>query len=133
MSYDPTLPTIRDRIRSIVGDTAGIETDETFPDSTYDAVIELHANWKLAAAEMAEKVAVSIEQDPTSYTATGDMSVGWGDRTRSLRAVATRLRAEAAEEDQTTLTGIVSSQLERPGGSHHAEYHRTWRGWKRWR
>ncbi|MGB3330439.1 MAG: class I SAM-dependent methyltransferase [Thermomicrobiales bacterium] len=129
MTFDPTLPTIRDRIRSIVGD---INEPPTMPDATYDAVIAEYAatSWKLAAADMAERVAVLIEQDPTSYTDVGVMAVGWGDRTRSLRALALRLRSEVASES-TTIPAATSRQLARAGASSEPEY-RPSRRWRRW-
>src|SRR5690606_33646947 len=99
VSFDPTLPTTLDRIRLIVGDTSNDETVEVFPDSVYLAEIDNYTNWKLAAAAMAEAVAVRIEQDPSSVAFPQDISVGWADRTRQLRATAVRLRQEAAAED----------------------------------
>lgn len=122
MSYDPSLTTVRDRIRMIVGDTSGVEEEEFFLDESYDAVIAQHSNWKIAAAVMAEGVAVKIEQDPSSFTAVGDMSVGWSDRTRMLRDIAKRMRAEAAAEDSSIDNSIVSVPLVRQGSGGAAEY-----------
>ena len=117
MSFDPTIPTTLDRIRLIVGDTSSDPATELFPDETYTATIAMYTNWKLAAAAMAEAVAVKIEQDPTSFTAVGDMSVGWSDRTRSLRDTASRLRMEAGAEDVPVGNTIVAVALERGGAS----------------
>lgn len=122
MSYDHALATLRDRIRMIVGDTTGDPSTEFFLDESYDAVISQHTNWKVAAAVMAEGVAVKIEQDPSSFTAVGDMSVSWNDRTRMLREVAKRLRTEAAAEDLATDNKVVSEALIRPGSGSAAEY-----------
>lgn len=133
MSYDPTLPTTLDRIRLLVGDTSDDEATELFPDDTYTAEIERHANWKLAAATMAEAVAVKIEQDPTSVNIPGEVAVGWQDRTRSLRATAARLRAEAAAEGAAVTHGITSVGLTRAGTGDMAEYRdtRAFRGLRR--
>lgn len=122
MSYDSALLTDRDRIRLITGDTTGDPVQEFFPDRTYDATLAMYSTWKLAAAAMAEAVAVKIEQDPSSFTAVGDVAVGWSDRTRSLRAQAVRLRQEAMSE--TSLLGtVVSIQATRAGrGSEGLEY-----------
>lgn len=122
MSFDPSLSTVRDRIRMIVGDTSNDEDAEFFIDESYDAVISQHSNWKIAAAVMAEGVAVQIEQDPSSFTAVGDMSVGWSDRTRSLRETARRLRSEAAAEDTAIDNSIVSVPLVRHRSGGAAEY-----------
>lgn len=99
MAYDPALPTTLDRIRLIVGDTSNDPDDELFPDETYLAKIAEYTNWKHAAADMAEAAAIQIEQDPTGFTAVGDMSISWSDRTRSLRTKAARLRADADQEE----------------------------------
>jgi hypothetical protein len=132
MSFDPTLPTTLDRIRLIVGDTSNDVATEWFLDDTYEAEIANYTNWKLAAAAMAEAVAVKIEQEPRSFTATGDMAVSWGDMTRSLRLQATRLRAEAAAEDAASGNGITSVALSRDGTSAAAEYRASaYRGLRR--
>lgn len=124
MSFDPLVPSMLDRIRLITGDTGGDEAAEYFSDVTYEAAIVEHENWKLAAAFMADAVAVKIEQDPTSYTATGDFAVSWTDRTRSLRSQAIRLRQEAAIEDAAGTAGVISVALSR-GGSVTPEYRLT--------
>lgn len=127
MTFDPTLSTTIDRIRLIVGDTSDDEATELFPDDTYEAEIANYTNWKLAAAAMAEAVAVKIEQDPNSVNVPGEVAVSWQDRTRSLRLAATRLRAEAAAEDAASGNGITSVALTRDGASSAAEYRAT--GW----
>lgn len=133
MSYDASLPTTLDRIRLIVGDTSNDETAELFPDDTYAATIDQYTNWKLAAAAMAEAMAVQIEQDPTSVNLPGEVAVGWQDRTRSLRAKAAQLRVEAAAEDAAVTNGITSVGLTRAGTGEMAEYRdtRTFRGLRR--
>lgn len=97
MSFDPSLATTLDRIRLLVGDTD--TTAEVYPDATYDAAIMGYANWKWAAAEMADAVAVKYDLRATGIVAQGDASINWGDRAKTLRATAVRLRAEAAAED----------------------------------
>lgn len=132
MTYDPLLPTTRDRIRLIVGDTSDDEATELFPDETYDAEIARYTNWKLAAASMAEAAAVKIEQDPTSVNFSGEIAVSWQSRTSALRAAALRLRTEAAAEDAASGNGITSVQLAR-GWGEEAEYRdtRAFRGLRR--
>lgn len=122
MTYDPTLPTIRDRIRKMIGDTDA--SSEYFPDATYDAELVDGFNWKLAAASMAESLAVVLEQRITSLTAVGDVSLGWSDRTRSLRLLSARLRQEAATEDATAIGDVTTVSLSR-GGSATSEYRDT--------
>lgn len=112
MSYSPSELTARDQIRGMAGDTT---SPEWLADATYDAVL---AKWGVpgsewssspkflrAAAELIRRVAVAIEQDVTSYTATGDFSASWGDRTRTLRALATQLESQAADIEQGEAAG----------------------------
>jgi hypothetical protein len=104
----------------MIGDTD--TSNEYFPDDTYDAEIETaDTSWKLAAASMAESLAVVLEQRVTSFAATGDLSLGWSDRTRSLRALAVRLRQEAADDAITASGSLVSIALQRDASTR-AEY-----------
>lgn len=120
MSYDPALPTTLDKIRLMVGD---IDTDnEIFPDETYESRIAEYSDWRLAAAWMAESVAVAIEQDISSFSAGGDLSVSWSDRTRSLRALAIRLRQEVAADAGISLSTIVPVSLARDNSGRNLEY-----------
>jgi len=125
MSFNPALPTLRDRIRIQVGDTN--VASEIYPDATYDAAISQYSDWKLAMASMAEAVAVAIEQDVSSFSAGGDLSVSWSDRTRSLRALALRLRQEVANDSGTTLSGIVSIPMARDSSGSSLEYTQRYR------
>ena len=106
MSYNPQEPIARDAIRRMAGD---IDDPEWLTDATYDAVIMRHgvpvtgwdstAAFYRSAAELLRSVAVAIENDPSSYTSTGDFSASWSDRTRSLRDAAKWLDAQAADAD----------------------------------
>ncbi len=120
MSYDPTLLTVRDRIRKMIGDT---DVDaEFFPDATYDAELaQAGAAWKIAAASMAESLAVVLENRVSSFTAPGDLAVSWSGRTTTLRSLAARLRAEAEADAGTGDALVTSVQLTR-GGSSESEY-----------
>lgn len=114
MSYDPHELTARDQIRGMATDTS---EPEWVADETYDSVLakwgvpssdwERSPKFLRAAAELVRRVASLIENDITSFTATGDMSVGWGDRTRSLRDLATQLESQAAdlERDEVSAWG----------------------------
>lgn len=97
MSYDAALTTTLDRIRLIVGDTSNDVTTELFPDETYEAEIAQYLNWKLAAADMAEAVAVVLDKKFTGIS--GTQSLQWADRAKTLRARAVSLRQESAIED----------------------------------
>ncbi len=97
MSYNAALTSTRDRIRFITGDID--ETAEVFPDSTYDAEIAMYTNWKWAAADMADSMAVALDKRVNGVTLTGDVAAQWTDRAKTLRARAVALRKEAQSED----------------------------------
>lgn len=106
MTYNAGLPTTRDRIRLIVGDTSNDVAAEMFPDATYDAVLTQYTNWKRAAADMAEAVAVQLDRKLSGMTAVGDVALQWTDQAKTLRAKAIALRAEAVTEDASLTTGV---------------------------
>ena len=117
MSYNASELTTRDQIRGMSGDTSD---PFWIANETIDAVISKWgvpgSEWSSspkflrAAAEVVKRVAVAIENDITGYTATGDMSVSWGDRTRSLRALAVQLESQAddIEADEASGWGVVT-------------------------
>lgn len=98
MTYNPTEPTILDKIRRLVGDASNDPTVEYYPDSTYTKVIGEHTNWKRACAEMALSVARKVEDDPDSIASDGD-SMSWRARTKSLYALHDQMLAESDAED----------------------------------
>lgn len=118
MSYNPNETSARDVIRGMAGDTD--TAAEWLPDATYDAILLRHGSpvseWSSspkflrAAAESLRRVAIAIENDPSSYTATGDFSVSWADRTRSLRLMADDLERQAGdiEADEAGGLGFVT-------------------------
>ena len=106
MSYDATEPTTRDMLRGLVGDT---DPDaEILQDVTYDALLTRYgapndplvavgsAAYLRAGAEAARRVAIAIENDPTSVSAPEEGSVSWSSRTASLQKLAVSLDAQAA-------------------------------------
>jgi len=102
MSYDPTLPTLRDYIRKATTDTSNDAATELVPDATYDAVIAMYGadsafsyQGLRATADMSVQVAEILDQNIVNFGATNDMTIGWGDRAKTLRANATWLRDRA--------------------------------------
>lgn len=98
MTFNPALPTVRDQIRSDVGDTSNDPATEMMVDATYDAYLGLYPeNWKRAAARIAIAILTRLDQDVKSYSAPGDLSVTFRDH-GMLRALADRWNSEADAE-----------------------------------
>lgn len=130
-SYDPTLPTIRDRIRHTLADTN--MTTPLRQDEEYEAVIGLHTEWKLAAADMAESLANQFAQEVDTFGESGGVSVSWKERVGAWQATARRLRAEVALAEQGANEGVPgllgSSAPIRADRLAHTEYRRRTAGW----
>lgn len=120
-TYDPQLLSIRDQMRSRVGDTG---PDFMIPDVTYDAMLRIEGEWRLATAAIALQLAALYEQDPNSYTATGEFSAGWVDRGKALRQLAASLQAEVARERERDSSGysMRSIRAERADEDDAGEY-----------
>jgi hypothetical protein len=103
-TYDPSLSTEKDIVRFKVGDidvttNADGRTNALRPDVEYLAVLDLHGDWRLATADMAESLASQYAQEPDSFTATGDMSVSWKERVKQWQWLASQMRSAVAAED----------------------------------
>ena len=105
-TYDPQLLTLKDRVRSTVGD---VGPEFLIPDVTYDAQLELESDWRLAAAAIADQLSGMFAKDPNSYTETGFFSAGFGDRAFSYRRLARDLRDAVRAEKGSSSTGYSSS------------------------
>ncbi|MDQ3540263.1 MAG: hypothetical protein M3440_06200, partial [Chloroflexota bacterium] len=69
-----------------------------FPDVDYVDALTLYADRRLAAAWLADQLAARAINQPTSFTATGDLSVSWADRAKGWERLAIRLRQQVAAE-----------------------------------
>lgn len=118
-NYDPQLLTVRDRMRSRVGD---VGPDFMIPDVTYEAQISYESDWRLATAAIADQLAGMYDQDPDSFTATGIFSVGFVDRGAALRKLAQQLRAEVRAEQPAAGYGVRSVRPEREDERAGGEY-----------
>ena len=118
MTFDPTLPTLRDYIRFALNDTSNDADTEYLPDATYDAVIALYGGTDVASAatapvlramaDLAESAAIQLDQRIVTFGATGDMNIGWGDRARTLRAKAIAFRTRADLLDPPRRSGVFT-------------------------
>ncbi len=115
MTFDPALPTLRDDIRDYVSDTSNDPAIEFRPDVTYDAIIARYGATTMdstagyrATADMAERVATTLDMKVNGVTLTGDVAAQWTDRAKTLRANATRLRNLADTLDPPRKSSIFT-------------------------
>ena len=108
MAYDPAETTDRDVIRGLILDTDAVAV---FADATYESVLARHSTWQGAAAEMARRMARYISNRPTSINAPGDGAISWGDRARTLEALAVTLDAEARLAGLGVVTTVYADYL----------------------
>jgi len=118
VTYDPTQPTPVDVIRAMARDTANVAEEEILQDEEYIAVLEqFGASWAIgaatdtapfyrASAELLRQVATAIEQDPSSISAPKDGSIGYGNRTQTLRDKAKAMDAKADALDAAAESDI---------------------------
>lgn len=74
-------------------------------------------DWRLAAAALAEVLAVRALNRPTTFGLSGVMNVSWADRAKTWLAVAKALRQQVADDDaaQAAIGTVSAIQLERIG------------------
>lgn len=105
-TYDPTLPTAKDRVRYALGDTnvaAALEQDET-----YVANLTLYSE-SLAIAVMAEALAARFAQKPDSFGTDG-LNVTWRERVKTWLALATTMRANATAAAGSAASSFVATR-----------------------
>lgn len=96
MSFDPSLPTVRDRLRLQLGDTTGVEATEFMPDETYDAVYAYHGNKEPETLlALAEGMIAKFSQ-AASRINLGDMEFSWRDRMKGWQAIVEKFEGIAA-------------------------------------
>lgn len=87
MSFDPSLPSVRDRLRLQLGDTTGVEATEFLPDETYDAVYAYNGNKEPETLlALAEGLIAKFSQ-AASRINLGDMEFSWRDRMTAWKAI----------------------------------------------
>ena len=103
MTYDPAELLPLDVIRGLAGDTSDDPDTEILQDVQIEAIM---ARWGVdgetdsagffrAAAESVRRVAMVIEQRPTSLSSPGDGSIGWTSPASGLLKLAASLDARA--------------------------------------
>lgn len=90
-TYDSSLPTPRDRMRNLVGDT-----NPTKPlrwDETYDQLLEYYGNETVATAKLARALAAEFGRKPSSVSIPGGPSISYSGRVSSLLDLAKSMEA----------------------------------------
>jgi hypothetical protein len=122
-TFDPNLPTVKDRMRNILGDIAWINPlDPAYaatnglamiPDETYNAMASLRGE-TLATAQLAESLAVRFGQMPGQVTLPGGLQVSWRDRVSAWLELAKRLRDASNAEVIAASSGTSTVPVRRP-------------------
>lgn len=120
MSFDPSLPSVRDRLRLQLGDTSGDAATELLLDSIYDAVYAYHGNNdSKTLVALAESLIAKFSQ-AASRINLGDMEFSWRDRMTAWKAIVLKFEGISASEGgggfviQRPERGIVCGEYERP-------------------
>ena len=108
MSFDPNLPTPRDRMRFQLGD---INIPELRPDTQYDALLSENDE-ATATMKMAESLASEYAQNPSSVNV-GGVSVSYSTLVQNWQRIADNIRATLKTSVATG--GFDSGTLDRPG------------------
>lgn len=87
MSFDPSLPGVRDRLRLQLGDTSGDAATELLLDDIYDAALAYHGNveWK-TLVYLANALIAKFSQKASRINL-GDMEFSWRDRMLAWKGV----------------------------------------------
>jgi hypothetical protein len=102
MAYDPTLPTDKDYVRFVLGDT---ETVELLSDTQILAVLALYPTRNATIAVLAQGLAAQYAQRPDRVTLPSGLSVAWSERVKYwLLLVANGGQAGASGAFSTTPT-----------------------------
>ena len=94
-SFDPELPTARDRVRSLIGDTSATCN---IPDESIDTYLAADTE-AVATAKVARALANLFALQPSSVNIPGGPSISWSDRVRALMDLAKRIEDEAGGID----------------------------------
>ena len=96
MSFDPSLSSVRDRLRLQLGDTTGDPATEFMDDATYDAVYAYHGNKEPETLlALAEGMIAKFSQ-AASRINLGDMEFSWRDRMVAWKAIVQKFEGIAA-------------------------------------
>lgn len=88
-TYDPTLPTPRDRLRRLTADTS--TSAPILQDEEIDAMLATFG-LREGSAQVVDAVATWCSMQPDSYEESNGFRVSYRERARDLRSLAARIR-----------------------------------------
>lgn len=122
-TYNPDLPTPKDRVRHSLGDVSepGYRSDETI-----NALLAEYSETRTTVI-LADSLAAEFAMLPSSLSGP-DGSITWGDRVVALQNLAKRLQLEADEDLINKATDKLRSFAPVRAGTpdEDPEYRRTW-------
>lgn len=125
-TYDSALPTSRDRMRNLVGDTNPLQPLRW--DETYDELLDYYGNETIATAKLARALAAEFGRKPSSVAIPGGPSISYSGRVSTLVDLAKTL--ESAVGVTGGESSYVGSAARRNDGMNDpvatAEYRRDW-------
>ena len=89
-TYDPSLPTNRDHLRQLLGDTD--TASPLLQDETIDAKLQAFG-FTEALAQLADGLASELSQRPDSFKEDGGVEYSWQHRVVQWRELATKARS----------------------------------------
>lgn len=110
VTFDPTLPTDRDRLRIFLAQT---ESSSPLADETLDALIAQQPTINLAAATAATFLAGFYAQKLLESTA-AEVKVKYGDRAEYYRKLAEQLRTGTLSVDGISPAGFSVGEMAEP-------------------
>lgn len=83
-----------------------------------------YPDWRLAAASLADMLALRERNRPTSFQVSGEFGIAWTDRAKMWSSIAAALRREVADEQRAnqSMSSITSRQLTRDSGMPDPDY-----------
>lgn len=120
MSFDPSLPSVRDRLRLQLGDTSGNAATELLADSIYDATYAYHGNGESKTLVALAEALIAKFSQAASRINLGDMEFSWRDRMVAWKAILTKFEGISTAAGgggfviRTPDRGEVCGEYERP-------------------
>lgn len=87
MSFDPSLPAVRDRLRLQLGDTSGDVATELFSNEIYDATLAYNGNSETRTLVALSEALIAKFSQAASRINLGDMEFSWRDRMVAWKAI----------------------------------------------
>lgn len=87
MSFDPSLPSVRDRLRLQLGDTSGDPATELLLNTIYDAVYAYNGNSETRTLVALAEALIAKFSQKASRINLGDMEFSWRDRLVAWKAI----------------------------------------------